>query len=216
VIAGSHQSGRVQRRERGRVGRVMLGIAALAVGAPIAAAAALFGPGFLLEGGSDPLERSDAIVVISGDEALARFREGLRLYRDGWAPRMIFSGAAEDGPRSNADVMRRLALREGVPAAAILTDDVAVDTYGNAVHTRELMLAHGLRSAILVTSPYHLRRASITFDGVYQGTGIRFIGRSAPDGAWRKASWWTQEETRALTIRELEKLGYVALTGRYN
>lgn len=216
MIAGSHQSGRVQRRERGRVGRVMLGIAALAVGAPIAAAAALFGPGFLLEGGSDPLERSDAIVVISGDEALARFREGLRLYRDGWAPRMIFSGAAEDGPRSNADVMRRLALREGVPAAAILTDDVAVDTYGNAVHTRELMLAHGLRSAILVTSPYHLRRASITFDGVYQGTGIRFIGRSAPDGAWRKASWWTQEETRALTIRELEKLGYVALTGRYN
>ena len=216
MIAGSHQSGRVQRRERGRLGRVMLGIAALAVGAPIAAAAALFGPGFLLEGGSDPLERSDAIVVISGDEALARFREGLRLYRDGWAPRMIFSGAAEDGPRSNADVMRRLALREGVPAAAILTDDVAVDTYGNAVHTRELMLAHGLRSAILVTSPYHLRRASITFDGVYQGTGIRFIGRSAPDGAWRKASWWTQEETRALTIRELEKLGYVALTGRYN
>ncbi len=216
MAAASQPSGGPQGRERGRVGHVIRGIAALAVGAPIAAAAVLFGPGFLLEGRSDPLERTDAIVVISGDEALARFREGLRLYRDGWAPRLIFSGAAEDGPRSNADVMRRLALREGVPANAILTDDIAEDTYGNAVHTRELMLANGLRSAILVTSPYHLRRASLTFDGVYQGTGIRFIGRSAPDGAWRKASWWTHEETRALTFRELEKLGYVTVTGRYN
>ena len=179
--------------------------------------ATLVAPGYLLEGRQASLERSDAIIVISGDEALARFREGLRLYRAGWAPTLIFSGAAEDDYSvSNAEVMRRMAIAEGVPSDAILVDHSAEDTYGNAVHTRSLMVARGLRSAILVTSPYHLHRALITFEGVYSGTGIRLIGRSAPDGDWRKASWWARTETRAITIRELEKLGYVKLTGRYN
>ena len=47
----------------------------------------------------------------------------------------------------------------------------------------------------------------------FEGTGIRVIGRSAPDGEWRKTNWWMQPETRTLTVRELEKLGYVTLTG---
>lgn len=178
--------------------------------------AALVAPGFLLEGPFEPLTASDVIIVISGDEALARYRDGVRLYRAGWAPRLMFSGAAWDGGFSNAEMMRNLAIADGIPASAILVDPSAGDTYGNALHTRDLMLTHGLTSAILVTSPYHLQRAVLTFRGVYNGTGIRVIGRSAPDGEWRKTSWWLKPETRALTFRELEKLGYVTLTGRYN
>ena len=176
----------------------------------------LWAPGFLLEGPQRPLERSDAIIVISGDEGLARYREGVRLSRAGWAPVMIFSGAAQDHYESNAEVMRKMAVADGVPPTAILTDDLGGDTYGNALHTRALMEQHKLRSAILVTSPYHLHRAALTFDGVYDGSGIRVIGRSAPDGAGRKQSWWRRDETRELTLRELEKLAYVALTGRFN
>jgi len=179
-------------------------------------ALAMGAPGFLLEGPLRPLERSDAIIVISGDESLARYREGVRLYRAGWAPVIIFSGAAKDHPESNAEVMRKMAVSDGLPPASILTDDLGGDTYGNALHTRPLMEARGFRSAILVTSPYHLHRAALTFRGVYDGSGIRVIGRSAPDGEWRKQSWWTSGETRVLTLRELEKLAYVTFTGRFN
>jgi uncharacterized SAM-binding protein YcdF (DUF218 family) len=191
-------------------------LGAVAACAVIGAIAAFVAPGFLLEGPLEPLETSDAIVVISGDEALARYRDGIRLFRAGWAPRLIFSGATWDGSHSNADVMRGLAVDDGVPDTAILVDPNGDDTYGNAVNTRDLMVAHGLHSAILVTSPYHLQRAVLTFRGVFEGTGIRVIGRSAPDGEWRKTNWWMQPETRTLTLRELEKLGYVTLTGRFN
>jgi len=191
-------------------------LSAVVLGVILGAIGAFVVPGFLLEGPREPLQTSDAIVVISGDEALARYRDGVRLYRAGWAPRLIFSGAAWDGSHSNAEVMRNLAISDGIPDSAILVDPSADDTYGNAVHTRDLMVAHGLKSAILVTSPYHLQRAVLTFRGVYDGTGIRVIGRSAPDGEWRKTNWWMSSETRALTVRDLEKLGYVTLTGRYN
>jgi len=191
-------------------------LAAVALGVALGTIGTFVVPGFVLEGPREPLQTSDAIVVISGDEALARYRDGIRLYHAGWAPRLIFSGAAWDGSHSNAEVMRTLAISDGIPESAILVDPSADDTYGNAVHTRDLMVKHDLKSAILVTSPYHLQRAVLTFRGVYDGTGIRVIGRSAPDGEWRKTNWWMHSETRALTVRELEKLGYVTLTGRYN
>jgi uncharacterized SAM-binding protein YcdF (DUF218 family) len=189
---------------------------AVAVVGIVGSTVALVLPGFVLEGAPEPLTASDVIVVISGDEAQSRYRDGVTLYRAGWAPRLIFSGAAWDGGFSNAEIMRSMALSEGVPASAILVEPEGEDTYGNAVNTRGLMVARGLHSAILVTSPYHLQRAILTFRGVFEGTDIRIIGRSAPDGAWRKTNWWLNADTRELTFRELEKLGYVTLTGRYN
>jgi uncharacterized SAM-binding protein YcdF (DUF218 family) len=182
----------------------------------IAATVAVTGSGLLLEGPQPPLERADAIVVISGDESQARLTEGVRLFRAGWAPKLIFSGAAEDGLLSNARTMEMSAVDLGVPQTAILLEPEAMDTFGNAVYTRRLMLANGMRSAILVTSPYHLHRATLTFRSVFQGTDIRIIPRAAPDSAWRKVGWWNQQETRRLTVRELERIGYILLTGRYN
>jgi uncharacterized SAM-binding protein YcdF (DUF218 family) len=187
-------------------------LAAIVVGVMAAAVV----PGFVLEGRVEPLVPSDAIVVISGDEAQSRYRDGIRLYRAGWAPHLIFSGAAWDGSYSNAEAMRTMAIEEGIPSTAILIEPAGEDTYGNAVGTRELMVSRGLHSAILVTSPYHLQRAVMTFRSVFTGTDIHIVGRSAPDGQWRKTNWWLRPETRTLTFRELEKLGYVTLTGRFN
>jgi uncharacterized SAM-binding protein YcdF (DUF218 family) len=189
---------------------------AVAVVGVVGSTIGLLLPGFVLEGPTEPLASSDAIIVISGDEAQSRFRDGLSLYRAGWAPRLIFSGAAWDGSSSNAETMRDLAIEAGVPSSAILVDPEGEDTYGNAVGTRDLMVSRNLHSAILVTSPYHLQRAILTFRGVFDGTDIRIVGRSAPDGEWRKTNWWLRPETRTLTFRELEKLSYVTLTGRYN
>jgi uncharacterized SAM-binding protein YcdF (DUF218 family) len=184
--------------------------------APVPMALAVLAAGFVVEGLQPPLERSDAIIVISGDDDLARLREGVRLWRDQWAPKLIFSGAARAGPVSNAEAMRQRALAGGVPASAILVDEEGADTYGNAVHTRRLMEARGLRSAILVTSPYHLQRAVMTFGGVYQGSQIRLIGSAAPDSDWRKQSWWLRPDLRLLTLHEVEKISYIIYTGHYN
>ena len=79
-----------------------------------------------------------------------------------------------------------------------------------------MLEAHELRSAILVTSPYHARRAKLTFDAAYAGSGIRLTVHAAPDSEWRKLSWWQQPDTRRLTFTELQKLGYILVTGPYH
>jgi uncharacterized SAM-binding protein YcdF (DUF218 family) len=179
-------------------------------------AVALLGPGLFLDTPQPPPRPSDAIVVISGDEQMARFQEGVNLYERGMGRYLVFSGAAFDNGTSNADVMRALALRRGVPAGAILEEPLGEDTWGNAVYTREVLEDHGLRSAILVTSPYHARRAKLTFDAAYAGSGIQLMVHAAPDSQWRKLSWWQQPETRHLTFTELQKLAYIFVTGQYH
>jgi uncharacterized SAM-binding protein YcdF (DUF218 family) len=186
------------------------------IGALVAFTVLITGSGLLLEGPQPALERADAIIVISGDESQARLSEGIRLFRAGWAPKLIFSGAAQDGVLSNARAMEMTALELGIPASAMLLEPEAMDTFGNAVYTRRIMTQHGMKSAILVTSPYHLHRAALTFQSVYQGTDIRIIPRSAPDSAWRKVGWWNDQETRRLTFREMERISYILLTGRFN
>lgn len=192
--------------------RLLAGAALLALGT----IGLLFGLGFLVEGVQQPLQPSDAIIVISGDEDLARLRAGLLLWRERWAPRLILSGAAREGPISNAEAMRKVALEAGLPPTAILIEEAGADTYGNAVETRRLMESQRLRSGILVTSPYHLQRASLTFNSVFRDSGIRLIAAAAPDSDWRKQSWWQRDDLRRLTFREVEKLAYIGLTGHYN
>jgi uncharacterized SAM-binding protein YcdF (DUF218 family) len=196
------------------VRRLLLSILAL----PGLAVAVLLLTGFVLDPPRQaPLPPSDAIVVISGDEQLARFREGLRLYRLGLGRYLVFSGAADDAAsRSNADVMRDLAIQQGVSPNSILEEPQGQDTWGNAVYTRPLLEARGLTSVILVTSPYHLRRAQLTFEAAFKDSGIQVVAHAAPDSQWRKLSWWQEPETRRLTRSELEKLLYIFLTGRYH
>jgi uncharacterized SAM-binding protein YcdF (DUF218 family) len=186
------------------------------VGSVLVVAAVLLGPGVFLDTPQPSPKVTDAIVVISGDEQLARFQEGVSLYQRGFGQRLVFSGAAYDNGTSNADVMRALAVKRGVPDWAILEEPLGEDTWGNAVHTRQVLEAHGLHSAILVTSPYHARRAKLTFDAAYAGSGIGLTVHAAPDSQWRKLSWWQQPETRRLTFNELKKLGYIVATGQYH
>lgn len=178
--------------------------------------AVLLVPGLLLDTPQPATRPGDAIVVISGDEQMARFQEGISLYQRGYGRYLVFSGAAYDNGTSNADVMGDMAVQRGVPTEAILDEPQGGDTWGNAIFTRRLLEAHGLHSAILVTSPYHARRAKLTFDAAYAGSGIDLSVHAAPDSEWRKLSWWRAPETRRLTVTELQKLLYIAATGQYH
>jgi uncharacterized SAM-binding protein YcdF (DUF218 family) len=186
------------------------------VGAGLVVGVALVAPGVILDTPQPAPTASDAIVVISGDEQMARFQEGVNLYDQGLGHYLVFSGAAYDNGTSNADVMRALAVKRGVPERAIFEESQGGDTWGNAVYTRKVLEEHGLHSAILVTSPYHARRARLTFDAAYAGSGIQLAVHAAPDSQWRKLSWWQQPETRRLTFTELQKLAYIFVTHQYH
>ena len=156
---------------------------------------------------SDALVRSDAIVAISGD-AGPRTATAVGLWKQGLAPLLIFSGASLDPDSvSSAEIMKREAVRMGVPAEAILVEPLSATTEENAKRTAQLMGERGLHTAILVTSPYHQRRASVLFERAFAPLGLVFRNHPADDPTWDPDRWFLHEPSRTLTLVELAKLG---------
>lgn len=93
---------------------------------------------------------------------VARVEQGVALLKAGTVKRLILSGGVdiEDGA-SEAGVMREIALRFGADADALLLEKKATSTAENLEFSRKLMAHEGLQSAIIVSDPYHLPRASL-------------------------------------------------------
>jgi uncharacterized SAM-binding protein YcdF (DUF218 family) len=113
----------------------------------------------------------DAITVFAGGVGesgkagggyLERVKQAVDLYHEGMASRLIFSSGYTFAFQE-ADVMRELAVSHGVPASAIILESKAANTYENVVFVREILDKHDWRSVLLVSSPYHMRRAILTW-----------------------------------------------------
>lgn len=103
-----------------------------------------------------PMEQADALIVLGG-EPRARPLEAARLYKAGVAPRVFVSGVGD------ASRNRQILIGAGVPAEVITMESKAISTYTNATMLKALLAAVNVRSALIITSPFHTRRALATF-----------------------------------------------------
>lgn len=141
-------------------------------------------------GERDQAAPSDAIIVL-GAAAYdrnpspvfkERIRHGIDLYKRGLAPRLIFTGGFGNGaPYSESQVARRFALKQGVPAQAILIETRSRTTRQNLQEARALMEANHLRRAIIVSDPLHMARAL----RLARELGIDALGSSTPTSRFR-------------------------------
>ncbi len=154
---------------------------------------------------SDSLTPSDAVIAVSGDGP-ERVATSIELMRRGLARRLVISGGVYGRGINAAHVMRDQALQDGVPAREVIVDDQATSTAENALGAARAMKAHGLRSAILVTSPYHTRRAGMLFHRVFLREGLTLRVHAVERSFFRVDRWWTRRGDRDLVVGEYLKL----------
>lgn len=87
-----------------------------------------------------------------------RVKEGVFLYREGYAPRLLFSGGAAYNQFVEAEVMAELAVEMGVDRSDILLEPYSLSTKENVYLVAEMMRERGWQSAIVVTNYYNTRR----------------------------------------------------------
>ena len=156
--------------------------------------------------GSEPCAKADAIVAVSGGDTTARTDEAIRLYQNEWAAKLIFSGAAQDksGP-SNAEAMRRQAIKAGVPDEDIIIEEESATTRQNAENTGTIFTENNINSVILVTSAYHQRRASLEFESRLEGNVTLRNHPVLHDNQW-SALWWLTPTGWYLAVGEFIKI----------
>ncbi|MBM3347947.1 MAG: YdcF family protein, partial [Betaproteobacteria bacterium] len=180
----------------------------LLLGAAALAGTAWFASDWLVR--ADPPVRSNAIVVLSGD--FQRVFHGAQLYRMGMAPQVIITAPRREAgyrkldeigvPSPRQEQLSRDALvRLGVP-------DSAIRTVGNELHSTAAeaavirdALAPG-STLLIVTSPYHTRRAGLVFAERFPAPGIRML----PDpGEPLPRRWWTDQDAARKVLMEFAK-----------
>jgi uncharacterized SAM-binding protein YcdF (DUF218 family) len=125
----------------------------------------VYDAGIILTGFTS-LEKSphDRVYTNKGTD---RFLHTVMLYKTGHIRKIIVSGGLgllRETKFSEAAEVRTLLLLAGVPEADILVENKSHNTYENAQFTRQLLRQHPeLKTLLLVTSAFHMRRASACF-----------------------------------------------------
>ena len=155
----------------------------------------------------EPLEKAQAIVVLGGDSRAGdRLRHAVELYRAGWAPRLVLSGAPFRSYFNESELMAHEAKQLGVPPEhLILAPSEADSTLEEALGLRAVLAQHDFRKIIVVTSNFHTRRARQIFVGIYRPLGTRVIVSAAPDLRFDPQTWWQQREGRKWMATEVVK-----------
>ena len=148
-------------------------------------------------GDRDQAAPADAIIVLGAAAYDAkpspvfeeRIRHGLDLYRQGYAPKLIFTGGfGGAGARfSESQVARRYALKQKVPSSDILIETRSRNTRQNLVEAKQVMLKHDMHKVIVVSDPLHMARAL----RLSKELGIDALASSTPSTRFRSfhTSW---------------------------
>jgi uncharacterized SAM-binding protein YcdF (DUF218 family) len=156
------------------------------------------------------LPQFDTIIVLgtpanpdgsASPEQRERTLEGIREYKEGIAPHLIFTGAAAHNQFVEAHVMAKLALSQGVPPAAIIEEEHAQNTVQNIFYSRQIMSNSGWNSAEIVSSPSHLPRTAL----ILEHYPIQWSTHPAPwppeYSIWQRAAHYAVEAEYCLRLR---------------
>lgn len=163
---------------------------------------------------------ADVIIILGGgalprlssakaDASDERLTHAFDLFKAGKAPAILVSGGDRiyrPGAPTDADDMRNLLTRLGVSPDAILADASSRDTEENAQNCLAIMRAHGMSSALLVTSAIHMPRAMAAF----KRAGIDALPSPADFSAPSSTGWAAWLPDRARFWRDMPALHEIA------
>jgi uncharacterized SAM-binding protein YcdF (DUF218 family) len=167
-------------------------------------------------------QKSDLIVCLAGGNV----ERGLAVadaYQRGLAPRIFMAREVPpDGyallkergvhyPES-VDLMRMLLEELGVPESAFFTSErSSKSTFEEAQLVRDLVMNSDYNSLIVITTPYHCRRAWLAFRKVFEEDDVRILMLPTSYSDFKPENWWKKRKYLREVIIEYQKLIYYRL-----
>jgi len=170
---------------------------------------------------SDKQTHSDGIVVLMG-AAEERIHEAVTLFNAGYAGHLLIPDDFEERRKyltGNADTLHNdaqygvyLANSAGVPDSCItIVQGPAHNTQDEAQIIAQYLLNNPtIDTIILVSSPYHMRRAGFIFRNEFrkQKLGIVIVMVPAGNTAYKPEKWWRDRFSASMVIVEPVKMVY--------
>lgn len=167
---------------------------------------------------------ADAMVLLMGNFP-DRVLQAVDLYREGRADRLIiveesmgpFSTLESRGADiiSNTEQARNSAVSLGIPADSItILPGNARSTQTEAIIVRNYLVGHAaIDTILLVSSPAHMRRASMIFKAAFRDSEIPIYIGCSPSAYsnFNAERWWRDKEGVQAVLTEFVKIGSFVL-----
>ncbi len=156
---------------------------------------------------TENIQPADAIVALTGGST--RIAKALELLAMNKGKRLLISGVNEN---TNAEDLKSIHL--GYAAlfdCCVDMERVAKDTIGNALETSKWMAKLNYKSAIVVTSAYHMPRSLVELRNQLQG--IKLTPYAIPLESINEEGWWQNVDTLRFMLSEYVK--YLGSNTRY-
>ncbi len=141
--------------------------------------------------------KTDAIVVLAGGRG--RVEEGTRLYHENRGQWLLLIGV--DPSVRKGDLYReRKGERDG---EAVILEKVSRNTLENALYARNLIVQRNIRSITLITSRYHMKRATLIFRNALPPEIA--IYPHPVDSRNLQETWWSHSGSFRLLFSEFYK-----------
>lgn len=118
----------------------------------------------------DQARRVDAIVILGAAQyngtpspvLLARIEQALRLWNDGYAPKIVVTGGKQPGDAyTEAESEANYLIGHGVPQDAIYSENTGRDTWQSMQGVQAVLKGTGVHRLLIVSDGYHLLRAKL-------------------------------------------------------
>jgi uncharacterized SAM-binding protein YcdF (DUF218 family) len=181
---------------------------------------AFYFAGYWLKGNEKPV-KSDVIIVLAGEPTRSFYAADL--YNSRYAPAIYISiPIREHGlkmlddlgifiPRME-DIYKQILLKKGVHEKNIhFLGQSSLSTVQEAEVASNLFRGDSCK-IIIVTSPYHVRRASMIFKDIMKNCQFRVLGTTYEPFPEK---WWTDQDAARNVLLETSKTVFYLLGGRF-
>jgi hypothetical protein len=155
----------------------------------------------------DRPQKSDAIVVLGGDWDDVRYWRGRELLRDGYAP-VMFLDVSDDivYGRKMTDLATEFVERTASdsPGRVLVCPIQSASTLKETAYVQSCLEQQHARSALLVTSDFHTRRAYSTFR--HRLPQYQWSIAAAYDGEAFGQKWWLLRQWAKTLLGEHQRL----------
>jgi uncharacterized SAM-binding protein YcdF (DUF218 family) len=144
---------------------------------------------------SDSPKNSDAIVVFSGDGEVSyqnlsyqnRALDAIGLYKEGYADKIFLSSGREQ-TIADVEMIKLYLVSKGVPEFSIfILEKYPNSTYQNVIMIKESLEKNNIKSILFTTSPYHSRRAVLTWEK--NAPNIEVVSFNAVNPLYKGVQW---------------------------
>jgi uncharacterized SAM-binding protein YcdF (DUF218 family) len=95
-----------------------------------------------------------------------RILTGVKIKQEGMVSKLVLSGRGGVSLPSEACVMKRIALDEGISEDDIIIDQESRTTIETVIYCSKIARAHGVTKVLIVTDRYHMYRCRLAFQAV--------------------------------------------------